>query len=389
MPTYAQRVAPFGTTIFTEINQLAAQHNAVNLGQGRPDFDGPQEIIDAAVAALRSDSVNQYAPSPGLPALREGVARHAEVFYGITVDPESGVIVTAGATQGVFSAIMGLVDPGDEVIVIEPYYDSYVPGVQMAGGVPVYVPMHPPNWVFDENELRAAFNDNTRALILNTPNNPSGRVYNREELQLLADLCIQHDVIVISDEVYEHLFFEGHQHIAIASLPGMFERTVTIGSAGKTFGMTGWKIGWVYGAPELITGVWRSHQFVTFATNHPAQVATAYAFTLGSGYYEEYQALYSRKRDLVMQVIDAAGMSAMQPEGTYFIMGDFSAVFDGDDVQFCKHLIEEIGVATIPPSAFFSARHRHHAENHVRFAFCKSDETLERAAEKMRRLRMG
>ncbi|MXX82751.1 MAG: aminotransferase class I/II-fold pyridoxal phosphate-dependent enzyme [Chloroflexi bacterium] len=389
MPTFAQRVAPFGTTIFTEINQLAARYNAVNLGQGRPDFDGPQAIIDAAVAALRSDLVNQYAPSPGLPALREGVARHAEVFYGLTVDPESGVIVTAGATQGVFSAIMGLVDPGDEVIVIEPYYDSYVPGIQMAGGVPVYVPMHPPNWTLDEQELRAAFNDNTRALILNTPNNPSGRVYTRAELQLLADLCIQHDVIVISDEVYEHLYFEGHQHIAIASLPGMFERTVTIGSAGKTFGMTGWKIGWVYGAPELITGVWRSHQFVTFATNHPTQVATAYAFTLGSGYYEEYQALYSRKRDLVMQVLDAAGMSAMQPEGTYFIMGDFSAVFDGNDVEFCKHLIQEIGVATIPPSAYFSARHRHHAENHVRFAFCKSDETLERAAERMRKLRLG
>ena len=389
MPTFAQRVAPFGTTIFTEINQLAARHQAVNLGQGRPDFDGPQAIINAAVAALRSDSVNQYAPSPGLPALREGVARHAEVFYGLTVDPESGVIVTAGATQGVFSSIMGLVDPGDEVIVIEPYYDSYVPGIQMAGGLPVYVPMHPPNWTFDENELRAAFNDKTRALILNTPNNPSGRVYNRAELQLLAELCIQHDVIVISDEVYEHLYFEGHQHIAIASLPGMFERTVTIGSAGKTFGMTGWKIGWVYGAPELITGVWRSHQFVTFATNHPTQVATAYAFTLGSNYYEEYQALYSRKRDLVMQVIDAAGMNAMQPEGTYFIMGDFSAVFDGDDVAFCKHCIEEIGVATIPPSAFFSAKHRHHAQNHVRFAFCKSDETLERAAERMRKLRLG
>ncbi len=388
MPTYAKRVAPFGTTIFTEINQLAAQHNAVNLGQGRPDFDGPQEIVDAAIEALNSDGANQYAPSPGLPALREGVARHAGIFYGLDVDPEAGVIVTAGATQGVYSAIMGLVDPGDEVIIIEPYYDSYVPGLQMAGGRPVYLPMRPPYWTFDEEELRAAFSDNTRAVILNTPNNPSGRVYTREELQLFADLCIKHDVIVISDEVYEHLFFEGHQHVAIASLDGMFERTVTIGSAGKTFGMTGWKIGWVYGPPELIAGVWRSHQFITFAANHPTQVATAYAFTLGSSYYEEYQALYSHKRDLVMQVIDAAGMSAIQPEGTYFIMGDFSQVFDGNDVAFCKHLIEEIGVATIPPSAFFSEKHRHHAEDHVRFAFCKSDETLERAAERMRRLRV-
>jgi len=387
MTSYAKRVAPFGTTIFTEINELAARHQAVNLGQGRPDFDGPREIVDAAIAALDSAGTNQYAPSPGLPALREGVARHASLFYGLEVDPARGVIVTAGATQGVFCAIMGLVDPGEEVIVIEPYYDSYVPGVLMAGGQPVYVPMHPPEWTFVEAELRAAFSSRTRAILLNTPNNPSGRVYTHAELQLIAELCIEHDVIVISDEVYEHLTFEGHQHVAIASLPGMFERTVTIGSAGKTFGMTGWKIGWVYGPPALITGVWRSHQYVTFATNHPTQAAVAYAFTLGSSFYEEYQALYARKRELVMQVMDAGGLSAIQPEGTYFIMGDFSQVYDGDDVAFCRHLIERVGVATIPPSAFFSSKHRHHAANHVRFAFCKSDETLERAAERMRLLR--
>ena len=387
MPSYARRVASFGTTIFTEINQLAAKHQAVNLGQGRPDFDGPPEIIDAAARALHSDTANQYAPSPGLPELREGIARHAGVFYDLDVDPNAGVIVTAGATQGIFSAIMGLIDPGDEVIIIEPYYDSYVPGVQMAGGKPVYVPMHPPAWTFDADELRAAFSHSTRAIILNTPNNPTGRVYTRAELQLIADLCIEYDVIVISDEVYEHLIFEGHQHVAIASLDGMFERTVTVGSAGKTFGMTGWKIGWVYGMPELVTGVWRAHQFITFAANHPTQAAVAYAFTLGNSYYEEYQALYSHKRELVMQVINAAGMSAIQPEGTYFIMGDFSEVFDGNDVEFCKYLIEQIGVATIPPSAFFSEKHRKHAENHVRFAFCKSDETLERAAQRMRILR--
>lgn len=387
MPSFANRVATFGTTIFTEINQLAQQHQAVNLGQGRPDFDGPDDIIAAAVGALNSDTANQYAPSPGLPSLREGVAQHAGVFYDLDVDPYTGVIVTAGATQGVFSSIMGLVDPGDEVIVIEPYYDSYVPNVIMAGAKPVFVSMHPPNWTFVEEELRAAFSGNTRALLLNTPNNPTGRVYTRQELQLIASLCIEHDVIVIADEVYEHLIFEGHQHIAIASLDGMFERTVTVGSAGKTFGMTGWKIGWVYGHPDLIAGVWRAHQFIVFATNHPTQAAVAYAFTLGNSYYEEYQALYSRKRELVMQVIEAAGMSAIQPQGTYFIMGDFSQVYEGDDVEFCKHLIERIGVATIPPSAFFSPNHKHLAENHVRFAFCKSDETLEQAAERMTKLR--
>ena len=388
MPAFANRVATFGTTIFTEINQLADQHQAVNLGQGRPDFDGPKDIIDAAVQALNSDGANQYAPSPGLPRLRAGVAQHAGLFYNLDVDPNAGVIVTAGATQGVFSAVMGLVDPGDEVIVIEPYYDSYVPNVIMAGGKPVFVSTHPPNWTFVEDELRAAFSKHTRALILNTPNNPTGRVYTREELQLIANLCIEHDVTVISDEVYEHLIFEGHKHTAIASLDGMFERTVTVGSAGKTFGMTGWKIGWVYGHPDLIAGVWRAHQFIVFAANHPTQAAVAYAFTLGNSYYEEYQALYTRKRELVMQVIEAAGMSAVQPEGTYFIMGDFSRIYEGNDVEFCKHLIEHIGVAAIPPSAFFSPNHKHLAENHVRFAFCKSDETLEQAAERMVKLRL-
>ena len=387
MPSFSKRVAPFGTTIFTEINQLAQQHQAVNLGQGRPDFDGPSEIIEAAIRALRGNTANQYAPGPGHRGLREGVARHAGLFYNLDIDPISGVIVTAGATQGIFSAIMGLVDPGDEVIIIEPYFDSYVPGVLMASAKPVFVPMHPPNWTFVEDELRRAFNENTKAIILNTPNNPTGRVYTREELQLIADLCIEHDVIVISDEVYEHLVFEGHQHIAIASLDGMFERTVTVGSAGKTFGMTGWKIGWVYGHPELMTGVWRAHQYIVFATNHPAQKAVAHAFTLGNAYYEEYQALYTHKRDLVMQVIDAAGMTAIQPEGTYFVMGDFSQIFDGNDVEFCKHLIENVGVATIPPSAFFSDDHKYLAENHIRFAFCKNDGTLEQAAELMVKFR--
>jgi N-succinyldiaminopimelate aminotransferase len=387
MPSFSNRVAPFGTTIFTEINQLAQQYQAVNLGQGRPDFDGPSEAIEAAIRALQGNTANQYAPGPGHMGLREGIARHAGVFYNLNIDPISGVVVTAGATQGVFSAIMGLVDPGDEVIIIEPYFDSYVPGVVMASAKPVFVPMHPPNWTFVEDELRSAFNKNTKAIILNTPNNPTGRVYTREELQLIADLCIEHDVIVISDEVYEHLIYEGHQHIAIASLDGMFERTVTVGSAGKTFGMTGWKIGWVYGHPELMTGVWRAHQYIVFATNHPAQEAVAHAFTLGNTYYEEYQELYTHKRDLVMQVIDAAGMSAIQPEGTYFVMGDFSQIFDGNDVEFCKHLIEQVGVASIPPSAFFSDDHKYLAENHIRFAFCKSDETLEKAAELMIKLR--
>ncbi len=387
MPTYANRVAGFGTTIFAEINNLALKYGAVNLGQGRPDFDGPQEIVEAAVRALQSGGSNQYAPGRGIPELLDGIASHAAAFYNMDVDPENGVLVTPGATEAIFCSIMGLVDPGDEVIVIEPFYDSYVPGIQMAGATPVYVSLHPPDWTFDPDELRAAFNDRTRAIMINTPNNPTGRVFTRAELELIAGLCRRHDVIVISDEVYEHLLFDDARHIPIASLPGMFERTVTVGSAGKTFGMTGWKIGWVYGPSDLITGAWRSSQFTSFATNHPAQVAVAHAFTLGSSYYEEYQALYHGKRELMMQVLTGAGLKSILPQGTYFVMADFSELFDGDDVAFTNHMITEIGVGCIPPSVFFTPEHRHITADHVRFTFCKNDDTLLAAAERMAKLR--
>ncbi len=388
MPAYARRVETFGTTIFTEINDLARDYNAVNLGQGRPDFDGPREVSEAlARATLDMPGVNQYAPGHGTLDLREGLARHAQRYYNLDIDAQRGTLVTPGATEAIFCSIMGLVDPGEEVIIVEPFFDSYPPGVIMANAKPVYVSLHPPDWTFDPAELRAAFNQNTRAIIINTPNNPTGRVFTRAELQLIADLCQEFDVLCISDEVYEHLVFENHQHIPIATLPGMFERTVAIGSAGKTFGMTGWKIGWVYGHPDLIEGVRRAHQFVSFATNHPAQQAVAHAFTMDNGYFEEYQTLYTAKRDLMMQALQAAGLKSAQPAGTYFVMADFSDLFEGDDVAFSKHLITEIGVAGIPPSAFFSEAHKHLARNHVRFAFCKNDETLREASQRMARLK--
>jgi N-succinyldiaminopimelate aminotransferase len=391
MPRYANRVASFGTTIFTEINELAQRHNAVNLGQGRPDFDGPRLAIDAlaATAAAAEGTIHQYAPGPGIPALRQAIADHATRFYNLDIDRDAGVLVTPGGTEAIFVSIMGLVDPGEEVIVIEPFFDSYVPGIVMAGAKPVYVPMHPPDWTLDPDELRAAFGPQTRAIIINTPHNPTGRVLSRDELALIADLCIEHDVLVIADEVYEHLVYEGYQHTPIATLPGMFERTVTIGSAGKTFGMTGWKVGWVYGHPDLVTGAWRAHQFVTFATNHPAQVAVAEAFTLDSTYFEEYQDMLTRKRELMMNALDAAGLRAVTPQGTYFVMGDFSAVFDGDDVAFARHLVTEVGIAAIPPSAFFCAEHRHFARDHLRFTFCKNDSTLHEAGQRMARLYAG
>ncbi|MFW5691144.1 MAG: aminotransferase class I/II-fold pyridoxal phosphate-dependent enzyme [Chloroflexota bacterium] len=387
MPTRARRIAQFGTTIFTEINDLAQQHNALNLGQGKPDFDGPADIVDAFSTALHAGQYNQYAPGRGAPALRQAVARHAGRSYDLDVDPATGVIVTPGATEALFVSVMGLIDLGDEVIVIEPFFDSYVPDIIMAGGVPVYVPLRAPGWTLDPAELRAAFSEKTRAVMLNTPHNPTGRVFTHDELSEIAALCQEFDVIVISDEVYEHLLYDDAQHIPIASLPGMFERTVTIGSAGKSFGMTGWKVGWVYGPPELVGGVLQAHQFVAFAVNHPAQIAVARAFDMDAAYFDDYRAAYAHKRELMLQAITAAGMQVVPPQGTYFATADFSPVFDGDDVAFAHHMIRHIGVAVIPPSFFYGEAHRHLGQTYTRFSFAKHDHILEEAAERMAKLR--
>src|SRR6266567_5667866 len=386
MSSFASRVATFGTTIFTEINLLAQQYNALNLGQGKPDFDTPPDVILQLVQAVQAGKFNQYAPGPGTISLREAVARHAERFYNLAVDPTNGVIVTSGATEGIFAAILGLVDPGDEVIVIEPFYDSYVPNILMANAVPVYVPLHPPTWTLDPDELRSAFSQKTRALILNTPHNPSGRVFTRRELALIADLCTEYDVTVIADEVYEHLIFEPAQHTPIATLPGMFERTVTVSSSGKLFSATGWKIGWVYGHPDLVEGVARAHQFITFAVHHPSQEAIAYALNLPTTYYEEFQAMYDAKRLLIQSALDNGGLKYRAPEGTYFIMADYSSVFDGMPLEFTRYLTKEIGVACIPPESFYGQEHAHIGHGYVRFAFCKSDEMLQQVKERLTKL---
>ena len=387
MSSSAQRVATFGTTIFTEMNQLAQQYQALNLGQGKPDFDTAPEILDQLKHFLSTGQHNQYAPGPGTPALRQAVATHAGRFYDLDIDPTNGVIITSGATEGIFAAILGLVDPGDEVIVIEPFYDSYVPDILMANARPVYVPLHAPDWTFDPDEVRAAFSKRTRALILNSPHNPTGRVFTREELDLLAQLCIEYDVTVISDEVYEHLYFAPAKHLPIATLPGMFERTVTISSAGKLFSATGWKIGWVAGPPDLIEGVARAHQFITFAVHHPTPEAIAYALNLPDTYYSDFQALYTAKRQLMMQALDRSGMSYRAPEGTYFLLADYSAVFQGDPLDFARYLTREIGVVCIPPTAFYCPEHAHLIHGYARFAFCKSDEMLEEVQQRLEKLR--
>ena len=386
MSTSASRVATFGTTIFTEVNTLAQQYNALNLGQGKPDFDAPQDVIMQLVQAAQSGQHNQYAPGPGTASLRKAVVDHAARFYNLDINPVGGVVVTSGATEGILSAILGLVDPGDEVIVIEPYYDSYVPDIIMANAVPVYVPLHPPAWTFDTDELRSAFTRKTRALILNTPQNPTGRVFTHQELMLIAELCIEHDVTVIADEVYEHLLFAPAEHIPIATLPGMFERTVTVSSGGKLFSATGWKVGWVYGPPDLVEGVARAHQFVTFAVHHPSQEAIAYALNLPGTYYETFKAMYETKRQLMMSALDSGGLKYCAPQGTYFMLADYSQVFNGTPMEFTHYLVKEVGVACIPPESFYSQEHRNIGHGYVRFAFCKSDDILRQVKDRLGKL---
>ena len=285
MNRLAQRVTTVGPSVFAEINTLARQEGAVNLSQGAPDFDGPLEVIAAAIDALRSGTMAQYAPSLGTPALRRAVADHARLFYGQEVDPEGEVLILAGASLAVYFVIMGLIDPGDEVIVFEPFFDTYVPNIEMAGGVARYVPLRPPTWTFDPDELAAAFTPRTRAILLNTPHNPTGKVFSQAELSLIARLCQEHDVIAISDEVYEHLLYDEAVHTRLAVLPGMAERTVTISSAGKTFSITGFKIGWAIGPSGLLEGARRIHEFTMFAVAHPLQEAVATALHLPPAHF--------------------------------------------------------------------------------------------------------
>ena len=424
--TPASRVSTFGTTIFAEMTHLADEHQAINLSQGFPDFDGPSVVKDAALAAIRAGD-NQYAISSGQPALRRAIAAHARRFYGQTVDPDTEITVTSGATEGLFSTTLGLVNPGDEVIIFEPFYDGYVPNVIMAGGLPRFVPLRPAQhpvrnevkskdvrraqsalsttegskdggaeieWAFDPAELAAAFNDRTRMIVVNTPHNPTGKVFTEAELTLIADLCRKWNVIALSDEVYEHIVFDGTRHVRLAQLPGMAERTVTISSHGKTFSFTGWKIGWAIAPPDLTLGLRRAHQFVAFASGTPFQAAAVVALGLDDEYYHALGADYQSKRDFLASVLLDAGFKVSLPQGTYFIMADFTAlgpsvagqVFD-DDVTFCRWLTAEVGVAAIPPSAFYSDEHKPLGRSWARFAFCKKQETLEYAAERLGKLR--
>lgn len=371
----AARIQGFGTSIFTEMTALAVRTGAINLGQGFPDSDGPAAVIEGAVAALRGGE-NQYAPLPGVPALRDAVLDHQRRFYGL--EPED-LLVTFGATEAIAAAILGLCDPGDEVIVIEPYYDSYPACVAFAGAQRRTVTLRPPSFELDADELRAAAGPRTRALILNTPHNPTGRVLTTAELQAVAEVCIEHDLVCISDEVYEHLVYDG-EHVPIATLDGMAERTLTVSSVGKSFSVTGWKTGWCSGPAELVAATRTAKQFLTFAGGTPLQHGAAAALALDPSVLYELRDSLARKRDMLSDGLAAAGLQPLASASTYFINADVGT----DAVQFCRELPDRAGVVAIPTSVFYDDKAA--AATLVRFAFCKRDEVIAQAAERLARL---
>lgn len=377
---------PFGTTVFTEMTVLADHWGAINLAQGFPDFEGPPRIIDAAVEALRTGH-NQYSPSAGDPILREAIAAHHAQHYDLYVDPAREITIFCGATEGLASSILGLMNPGDEVILFEPFYDSYPACVALAGGVPRFVTLRAPDFTFDPDELRAAFNECTRLVVLNTPHNPTGRVFRRDELEVIARLCQEHDVCVLADEVYEHITYESARHIPIATLPGMWERTLTLSSTGKTFSMTGWKIGWGVGPAPLVAAAQAAHQYVTFCTAAPLQVAMGYTLRECTvDYMAELKREYTQRRNILMEALRDCGFRVIPPQGAYFVVADFSPIREGDDRSFACYLVEHVKVAAVPMSVFYregSTEGRYL----LRFAFCKRSETLRVAADRLKTLR--
>ncbi len=368
----AQRLQGIPTSIFSEMSALAVSTGSLNLGQGFPDTDGPPAVVEAAVEAMRSGR-NQYAPGPGVPELRQAVADHQRSHYGIELDPHSEVVVCTGATEGVAAAILAFLNPGEEVITLEPYYDSYVANISMAGAVRRPVTLRAPDFRLDVDELRDAASDRTAAILVNSPHNPTGTVLNRSELEAIAAVAVEHDLVVITDEVYEHLVFDGHEHIPLCTLPGMWERTVSISSAGKTFSFTGWKVGWATGPADLVHALYSAKQWLTFTSGAPLQPAIAHALTQESGFYGKLAGELQDKRDGLCAGLRELGMRVFVPEGTYFVTTDVSGFGHEDGLAFCLALPERAGVVAVPNQVFYddaeAGRHL------VRWAFCK-DQTL-------------
>jgi aspartate/methionine/tyrosine aminotransferase len=382
----ARRTSTFGTSIFTEISALAVEHDAVNLGQGFPDFPAPSFIKEAAMRAIREDR-NQYAPAAGIPRLRAAIGERWQRMHGVPVDAATEVTIASGATELLHDAVLAVVEPGDEVIVFEPTYDAYVPDIIMAGGIARPVALRAPDWRWDPDELRRAFGPRTRAVILNTPHNPTGKVFGRQELEELAALCREFDTVAICDEVYSEITFDGAAHLPLATLPGMRERTISIDSMGKTFSVTGWKVGWAIAPPPLTRDLRAVHQFVTFTNSVPFQEALADGLTLADthGYYDELRAEYGKRRDRLAEVLKGAGLVPLAARGAYFLLCDISQFGFPDDVAFCRHLCTKVGVAAIPTSVFYSNPKQ--APGLARFCFAKRLETIDAAAPRLQKLR--
>ncbi|MEZ4494168.1 MAG: aminotransferase class I/II-fold pyridoxal phosphate-dependent enzyme [Dehalococcoidia bacterium] len=380
----ASRTRFFTESVIREMTRLAAMHGAMNLAQGFPDFPAPDFVKQAAVDAINGD-VNQYAITWGSLRLRQAIADKMERQYGLPMDPDREVTVTCGATEAMMATMLAFVEPGDEVIVFEPFYENYVPDAAMSGAQLVFVTLQAPDFRFSTDQLRAAFSSKTKAIIVNTPNNPCGRVFDREELQVIADLCQEFDVLCITDEIYEHILYVDRGHVPMATLPGMYDRTVTISGLSKTFSVTGWRLGYLTAAPVLSESLRKVHDFLTVGAPAPLQEAGAVAIEQGESYYPELRALYERKCDFLLTALLEAGFKAHRPEGAYYIMADFSDLgFDGSDRDFARHMIEQIGVAPVPGSSFY---HDDRAGSHlVRLTFSKSDETLAEAARRISRL---
>ena len=381
-PYLSSRLQGFGTTVFTEITELATRHGAVNLGQGAPDFDGPDFIKEAAIEAIRGGR-NQYCRMFGIPELNQAISRHQKRFYDLAYDADAEITVTSGATEAIFSTILALLEEGDEIVFFEPFYDSYRPAVALAGARERVVTLRAPDFHYDPAALEAAIGERTRAILLNTPHNPTGKVFTREELEHIAALARKHDLLVISDEVYEHLVFEG-EHIPIATLPGMWDRTITISSAGKTFSFTGWKIGWTCAPPEITRAIRTVHQFVTFCNSAPFQPAMARALDAGDDFYDTFLADYRERREHLCRGLAEVGFDVLTPAGTYFVLADIRPLGYDDDVTFCRELPERVGVAAIPPTAFYV--NKEEGRHLVRFGFCKSLELLDEAVRRLRGL---
>ena len=373
-------LAGFTSTIFAEMSALATRTGSVNLGQGFPDFDGPASMLERARQAI-AEGVNQYPPGPGAPELRAAVAEHQRRFYGLDLDSDDQVLITAGATEGIAAAMLGLLEPGDEVVLLEPYYDSYAATIALAGGIRRPVGLEPPDFALPREALAAAVGPRTRLLLLNSPHNPTGMVLGPGDLAFVADLAVRNDLIVVTDEVYEHLTFDGVRHLPLCTLPGMAERTITLSSAGKTFSATGWKIGWATGPADLVSAVRAAKQFLTYVNGAPFQPAVADALRLPDDYFAGFRASLQGKRDRLIDGLTAAGIATFRPSGTYFVVADARSLGYEDGYRLCRELPELCGVVAVPMQVFYDdpdgARHL------VRFAYCKRDEVLDEAVRRL------